>query len=110
MARVLLEKPKQSAVIGNKIMAHNLKGLINDRSVLLNGKPLSPIASQAVYNHSPDGFNWGYGGSGPAQLALAVLLELYGKEKALGNYQSFKWKIIANISQGKNFDIIFNDL
>ena len=24
-------------------------------------------------NHSPDGFNWGYGGSGPAQLAYALL-------------------------------------
>jgi hypothetical protein len=25
-------------------------------------------------NHSPDGFEWGYHGSGPAQLALAILL------------------------------------
>lgn len=26
-----------------------------------------------LWNHSPDGFNWGYGGSGPAQTALAIL-------------------------------------
>ncbi len=26
-----------------------------------------------VRNHSPSGFEWGYGGSGPAQLALAIL-------------------------------------
>ena len=34
--------------------------------VMLNGKLLNPVASQKVYNHSPDGFNWGYCGSGPA--------------------------------------------
>ena len=26
-----------------------------------------------LWNHSPAGFEWGYGGSGPAQLALAML-------------------------------------
>src|SRR5467141_965015 len=26
-------------------------------------------------NHSPTGFAWGYGGSGPAQLALALLID-----------------------------------
>jgi hypothetical protein len=29
-----------------------------------------------VCNHSPSGFEWGYSGSGPAQLALAMLLAL----------------------------------
>jgi hypothetical protein len=28
-----------------------------------------------LYNHSPTGFAWGYGGSGPAQLALAILAD-----------------------------------
>lgn len=28
---------------------------------------------QAVIYHSPDGFEWGYGGSGPADLALNVV-------------------------------------
>lgn len=26
-----------------------------------------------LFNHSPSGFSWGYSGSGPAQLALAIL-------------------------------------
>lgn len=26
-------------------------------------------------HHSPDGFNWGYQGSGPSELALAILLD-----------------------------------
>src|SRR3954454_7233102 len=42
--------------------------------VLVNGLPLHPERSQMVWNHSPDGFAWGYLGSGPAQLALAILL------------------------------------
>lgn len=36
--------------------------------------PLDPHFSQQFRNHSPDGFEWGYGGSGPAQLALGILL------------------------------------
>lgn len=54
-------------------------------------------------NHSPDGFNHGYGGSGPAQLALAIMLELFGKEN---NYQDFKWEVIAKIPEGP-FEIEF---
>ncbi len=30
-----------------------------------------------VFNHSPDGFEWGYGGSGPGQLSLAILCDLF---------------------------------
>lgn len=92
-------------------MTHNLSGYLSsfdgDRKVLLDGKLLTEGRSQAVYNHSPDGFNWGYGGSGPSQLALAVMLELYGEEKALAVYQDFKSKVIVNLPQGKDFDINF---
>ncbi len=31
-----------------------------------------------IRNHSPTGFNWGYGGSGVSQLALAILADRYG--------------------------------
>lgn len=31
-----------------------------------------------IANHSPDGFEWGYGGSGPAQLALALCIDALG--------------------------------
>lgn len=37
---------------------------------------LEPRKSQRLYNHS-DAFEWGYGGSGPAQLALAILLDFF---------------------------------
>jgi len=49
-------------------------------------------------NHSPDGFDWGYGGSGPGQLALAMLADHLGDvEEALNLYQRFKWAVIAEL-------------
>ena len=51
-----------------------------------------------VRDHSPDGFGWGYGGSGPAQLALAVLTYHLGdEEEALEHYQAFKWEVVADL-------------
>lgn len=78
----------------------------NNGIVYLNGKILHPQKSQKVWNHSPDGFAWGYGGSGPAQLALAILLELTDQETAIRNYQDFKWKVISQIPQGRSFEEI----
>lgn len=43
-----------------------------------------------IRNHSPAGFNWGYGGSGPAQLSLAILADAVGDELAELLYQQFK--------------------
>ena len=37
---------------------------------------LSPEKSLQIADHSPDGFQWGYLGSGPAQLAAAILYEI----------------------------------
>ena len=34
-----------------------------------------------VRAHSPTGFAWGYGGSGPAQLALALLVDALGERE-----------------------------
>ena len=39
--------------------------------VTVDGKPLGPRLD--LFNHSPTGFEWGYFGSGPAQLALAIV-------------------------------------
>ena len=68
---------------------------------------LHPERSQELKNHSPDGFNWGYGGSGPGQLALALLLEVTNNEAvALACYQDFKTLFIATIeSQHTDWEI-----
>ena len=65
---------------------------------LPDGEPtlLSPAPSQKLNNHSPYGFQWGYYGSGPAQLALALLLDATANpDVALAYYQQFKWDIVA---------------
>ena len=82
---------------------HVLKG-VSPQEVYLDGKRLTPQRSQQVWNHSPDGFEWGYGGSGPAQLALAVVLEIKGEAK---DYQQFKWDVIAKQPQGQPFEVEF---
>ncbi len=58
-------------------------------------------------NHSQTGFEWGYGGSGPSQLALAILSDHFGADvrtnvgrgladvKALELYQDFKFACVA---------------
>lgn len=57
---------------------------------------LDPKPSQKLRNHSPSGFEWGYAGSGPAQLALSLLLDCVGDEQtALMHYQAFKAACIA---------------
>ena len=87
-------------------MKINIQGIHDSRAVFVNNRFLDVIDSQKVYNHSPDGFAWGYGGSGPAQLALAVLLLYTNKETALRNYQRFKFDIIAKIRQSDfNIDV-----
>ena len=59
---------------------------------------LSPLKSLRLRSHSPDGFEWGYGGSGPAQTALALVLDYTRDRKAaLALYQDFKFKIVANL-------------
>ena len=88
-------------------MKIHLVGEIDTGRVWLNGKELDPLDSQRVVNHSPDGFAWGYGGSGPAQLALAICLEIYIRETALKLYQAFKWKYIAILPE-TDFDVHIN--
>ena len=53
--------------------------------------------------HSPDGFQCGYGGSGPAQLALAILADAIGDDLALKHYQRFKDEVISNLSAEKGW-------
>lgn len=56
-----------------------------------------PLCSNVI-NHSPTGFEWGYSGSGPAQLALAILMDALGKdqmERAVTLHQGFKSLVVS---------------
>jgi hypothetical protein len=59
-------------------------------------RKITPSRSLKVWNHSPTGFEFGYGGSGPAQLALAILLDYTNNnELAVELHQAFKWKHVG---------------
>ena len=59
---------------------------------------LTPRQSLELANHSPSGFEWGYGGSGPAQLALALLLDYTDDEAvALAHYTEFKNEVVSQL-------------
>lgn len=48
-------------------------------------------------NHSPSGFSWGFNGSGPAQLAYAILADAFDSEFAGEHYQQFKKDVISQL-------------
>jgi hypothetical protein len=47
--------------------------------------------------HSPTGVEWGYGGSGPADLARSILIAIAGEAVAGRLYHLFKHEVIARI-------------
>lgn len=81
--------------------------------ISFDGKPLELHLDEV--NHSPDGFMWGYGGSGPAQTAYCILrkflMELSDgdEEHAVKTtkkyYQRFKEDVISKIPMKTNFGI-----
>lgn len=69
--------------------------------VFVNGKPLPHVVL-----HSPTGIEWGYGGSGPADLALSLLADHLGETPtrsqlehglsvAWALHQHFKAEVVA---------------
>ncbi len=63
-----------------------------------NGAELKPDQSQEVANRSPSGFQWGYKGSGPHQLALGILLDHTADvEFSQRHYHDFAVEVIRHI-------------
>ncbi len=87
-------RPPETVYRGQRL--HGPRGTVLGVQVTVDDRPLRPDRSRRVFDHSPTGFEWGYGGSGPAQLALAIVLDVTGdKERALATYQWFKWATVA---------------
>lgn len=74
---------------------------IDGHGVVLNlseHRRLSLEQSLDLVNHSPKGFEWGYAGSGPAQLACGLLLDYYDDEQcALEHYIAFRNQVISQL-------------
>lgn len=63
--------------------------------------PLVNIPHKLVV-HSPDGFEWGYAGSGPAELALNILALFVAPPEAWRLRHTFKNAVIARLEQLKD--------
>jgi hypothetical protein len=49
-------------------------------------------------NHSPDGAEWGYNGSGSAQLAIALAADVLGDDEAAQDvYQGLKFRLVSRL-------------
>jgi len=82
---------------------HTLKGKWSTREVWLDGKLLDIMPSQKIHNHSAE-FAWGYGGSGPGQLALAIVFKITGIPDG---YMDFKFSTIAALPMEADFEMEF---
>lgn len=82
--------------------------LVLDRDKPDGGHPLALRLDLRV--HSPTGFEFGFAGSGPAQLGLALLADALGDdERAMRNYQEFKFREVARW-EGDRFAISAEDI
>jgi len=93
---------------------------------IVDGNPAVLDPRTDVRNHSPTGLEWGYAGSGPAQLALAVLVDALleplgavsklnperraAEAQALQLYHSFKFDRIAELPRGEPWEISADDV
>ncbi len=76
--------------------------------VTVDGRRLNPRFD--LWNHSPTGFEWGYCGSGPAQLALAILADhCQNDEQAFNFHHRFKWAVIAELP-GRRWILTSDDI
>lgn len=103
--------------IGRIYDQQDMRGIIikdADRKIFAvyeDGHEESIPERQDLVNHSPTGFCWGYGGSGPAQAALAILAHYFGSDKkALRHYHDFKNRIVSRLPMDSDFVVMSGDI
>lgn len=70
------------------------------------GKITEPLTH--IVRHSPDGFSWGFHGSGPAELAHCLLVDHLGgppAEVEPAVYQAFKVEVIAGLPSDEDWEM-----
>ena len=72
-----------------------------DVFIIIDGNERALDLRLDLAGHSPTGFAWNYHGSGPAQLALAILAYTGSDDWAIEHYQEFKREVIALLKPGQ---------
>jgi DNA-binding transcriptional regulator YiaG len=83
------------------------KSLLGKRYVTYKEVELSTHLS--LFNHSRDGFDWGYMGSGPLQLSFCILYEVAGEEIAKRYKTEYAKEVISKITS-KDWNIEAKDV
>ena len=91
----------------SSVREQDRKIYFGERTSAIGAQRIKVLAVEKEYDlphiekHSPDGFNWGYGGSGPADTALSILVDFLegDREKAERFYQDFKRAFVVNIQK-----------
>jgi len=83
---------------GRRLIPEN--GTVSPTEILVctldeEGKEIKSERLRHHVYHSPTGMNWGYGGSGPADLARSILWDVLGEEPEMVVYQNFKHQFVA---------------
>ncbi len=81
------------------------KYIVADRGT----EPLPLELSLKLANHSPTGFSWGYLGSGPAQLAIALLLDATG-DPEIAQSKAYDFKVDFVAGWGETWVIFRSDI
>jgi hypothetical protein len=75
-----------------------------DRVIIVHDKDSRTLLRHHV-KHSPDGFSWGYSGSGPSELARCMLWDVLGREPEPILYHRFKYHFISQLNRTQEFTI-----
>lgn len=67
-----------------------------DNQVYADGEPIDPATDIVNHSHTGD-LSWGYSGSGPAQLAAALIADAVGPEAARKHYYDFYADVTSNL-------------
>lgn len=79
-----------------RMAAETITGPNNQTAMLKHtASGIKSNVPRKIYKHSPTGYNFGYGGSGPADFALNVCLMMVHADDAYRHYQDFKFAFVA---------------
>ncbi|NOQ29951.1 MAG: XRE family transcriptional regulator [Helicobacteraceae bacterium] len=90
-----------NAIMEN-IVFSGKKTLLGNRLVQMNDQDLDP--RHDLFNHARDGYDWGYIGAGPLQLAFAILVKMTNPQFATKYRAQFNKEVVAKLDQ-KNWTL-----
>ncbi len=111
-AELVQSEPRRACIYRGTVIK-DAREQIREWKVEIVREDTSYLLTHVSFNglhHSPNGFSWGYAGSGPADLALSILAHTMkdtwpDRRKAWPLHQQFKLDVIAALPIDQDFEI-----